>query len=442
MNGNLSAVRQNTPAWIHAGFITLGLLVVVPIVLFVLGQLLGRLTVAIARRSGSGNRYVADSSGWLGRQIYRVVILLSILYFYVSIPGLVFGILAGMLGSIYLELLPTTQSGTISDANALFWIGGIFIVVSFFPILIAMFFSQPRRGKPPRSLLREEAPLLWSVVEEVAKQVDTRPVDVIFISPDARMAVKEEGALIPRFRKPTQRQLLLGLGTLPGMTQGQFKAILAHEYGHFSNRDTAGGGWAYQVITSMGETMVALEEQALSTRFLPWFLLLFLIRFLVKSYYRYIFIPITIGATRLQEMMSDRFAAAAYGSANFASGLTHIVHQGLVFDTQLNQEEKEARKAKRRLRNLYLLPPLDAETEQKIVPLFEKAMTRPTSFYDTHPSPNERIRLIKALNTGEMSDGQSEPVWSLLPNAEALQMEMTGAIQFVLYSRYGHSWAK
>ena len=61
----------------------------------------------------------------------------------------------------------------------------------------------------------------------------------------------------------------------------------------------------------------------------------------------------------------------------------------------------------------------------------EQALNRPASTYDTHPSPNERFRLITQLGLAErppaFEDGS--PVWDLLPNAAGLQQEMTNRVQ-------------
>ena len=47
---------------------------------------------------------------------------------------------------------------------------------------------------------------------------------------------------------------------LEGFQLRPFKAVLAHEYGHFSNRDTAGGGLALQVRRSLGAFATTLAQ--------------------------------------------------------------------------------------------------------------------------------------------------------------------------------------
>ena len=49
-----------------------------------------------------------------------------------------------------------------------------------------------------------------------------------------------------------------------------------------------------------------------------------------------LFLRITLGASRLREILADEFAAVAYGGQAFADGLTHIVRRSLEFDRNLD----------------------------------------------------------------------------------------------------------
>ena len=69
----------------------------------------------------------------------------------------------------------------------------------------------------------------------------TRPVDAIFLTPGAEVAVFERGRWLDKARDRARRSLILGLGVVEGFHIDPFRAVLAHEYGHFLHRDTAGG---------------------------------------------------------------------------------------------------------------------------------------------------------------------------------------------------------
>jgi Zn-dependent protease with chaperone function len=146
----------------------------------------------------------------------------------------------------------------------------------------------------------------------------------------------------------------------------------------------------------------------------------------INGYYR-IFLRITLGASRLQEILADRIATLAYGIQNFSTGLTAIIRADLEFDFKINSEVAAAQNARRGLNNLYALPELEDATplEQKL----SEMMARPSSPYDSHPAPRERLALIKRIQTAGFFDEDPRPACALLPDASQLQAEVTAEIE-------------
>jgi hypothetical protein len=91
MQGSLLATKHTTESWINAGALTFGVVIIMPVLLFILGRVLGRLTLSAARWTGLSGHYFAVLVGKLIRWLYRGVIAVAILYFYLSIPALLFG---------------------------------------------------------------------------------------------------------------------------------------------------------------------------------------------------------------------------------------------------------------------------------------------------------------------------------------------------------------
>ena len=56
-------------------------------------------------------------------------------------------------------------------------------------------------------------------------------------------------------------------------------------------------------------------------------------------------------------------------------------------------------------------------------------MSRPTSPYSSHPAPRTRITLLKQLPLVDAVEENRAPAWTLLSDPEALQAEMTKAIE-------------
>jgi Zn-dependent protease with chaperone function len=432
---------QNAQALIGIGIISLGILIVTPIVLLVLGPPLGYVTLAVARHHHVKYRLLLAILGVPVRLLYHLIVAVSILYSYLFIPVLLFGVMTIIGVSAYRSFVRTPSPDDAVIGLQLL-VAGILFLSAFLPAAVAMLFVQSRGPTFERQLKYEEAPLLWNIVKEVARRVDIRPVDIIAITPGVIIDMIEQGGFAPTFWRTGRRKLLLGFAALPGMTQSQFKAILAHEYGHFNNRGTAGGSWIHQVHTATSEAIHELDTESAETESFRLMQYLHFTRILIKFYYRYIFLPATIGAAQLQEIIADRCAVGAYGISNFSNALRHIVRQGVVFEAQFQREEEDARKTKRRIHNLYTLPAFPPEREQEITSLIEQAMNQTTSIDDTYLAPNERIRLVSAIRLDEEIETDTGMVWDLFTNPEALQVEMTQVLQRNLYSYHGHSWAK
>jgi Zn-dependent protease with chaperone function len=385
------------------------------VVLFLVGMVLSRLTLAAAHRVQPAAQFRLGGAERLVRTLYRIVIAIASLYFYLSIPLLILVVVAITAGIFYLFLV----IGRIPVRLAI--LVGLAALYTLYAVVRSIF-TRVKETEPGRPLPRAEAPQLWSLAEEVAERVGTRPVDAIYVTPGAEIAVTERGSLLKKLRGAGQRCLIVGLGVLSGLTQGQLKAILAHEYGHFSNRDTAGGNLALQVQVSMHRMAYGLAVKGQAHWLNPAWLFVY--------GFNHIFLRITLGASRLQEILADRYAAMAYGVNNFVDGLTHIVRQSLTFDMQVVHELETAVAQRRSLQNLYNLPVLETSSQrERLETKLSEVLSRPTSPYDSHLAVRERIALLQQLEVADTGEENPAPAWSLLPNAATLQTEMTSLVQ-------------
>jgi len=388
--------------------------------LTVVGGLLSRLMLGVVRRTQTSGEFETGRGERFLRNVYRVVIAITSLYYYISIPFLILIIVAIVLGLGYLFLV----IGSIPLRLALFvLLAALYTLFSIVRSLVV------RRGeiKSGRPLARKDAPALWSLAKEVAATVGTRPIEEIYVSPGTEIGVMEQGSIWQKLRGAGRRVLILGLGALPGMTQSQFQAILAHEYGHFSNRDTAGGNLAGLVRASLYQMAFSLAATGQARWYNPAWLF-------VNGFYR-IYLRITLGASRLQEILADRYAAAAYGAGNLIRGLHHMIRQELAFGAGVNSEIKESREQGRELRNLYTLPlSKGGDLPEDMAEAKAEILSRPTSPYDSHPAPKDRFELLERLGAQDQEDEDPAPVWDLLEDPDALQAEMTEVIERLVQS--------
>jgi Zn-dependent protease with chaperone function len=379
-----------------------------------LGALLSRITLGVVNRQITTADFNTNSFERLLRSLYRLVIGLASFYFYFSIPVVIALVLALAGGGIYLIL-------AYLDFIPLKLVLGMAIValISVFALVKGLF-ARMRDQVPGPEASRDEYPQLWQFVNDVAEKMKARPVDRIYLTPLAEVAVTEKGELLQRLSNRGMRELILGLGALNGLSQGQLRSILAHEYAHFSNRDTAGGRMAGQVVYSMqtiGGGIVNGGGGDLNPAM--WF---------IRAYYQ-IFLRLTLGASRLQEILADRAAVLAYGAHTAVGGLKTIIRRALEFSAQINLEVPKALEENRQLRNLYALEPLGGTASLELEKSYNEALSRPSSPFDSHPAPKDRIALMQRIYTGIVSSEDTRPAWDLFPNPSEVQEKITALIQ-------------
>jgi Zn-dependent protease with chaperone function len=343
------------------------------------------------------------------RRTYRRVIRVAGIYYYVSLPFVLVLVLGGTAAVVYAFMM----AGRVPIKLVLVMVIGALVTAYK---LVQSLFVRVESEDPGRSLEQTEAPGLWTLAREVADTVGTRAVDEIRITPGTEMAVYERGSEHERSTDQAQRILILGAGLLNGFRQSAFRAVLAHEYGHFSHRDTAGGDVALRVRQDMMKFAIAMAQHGQAV----WWNLAF--QFL--RLYDFLYRRISHGATRLQEVLADRVAARVYGPAQFEEGLRHVIHRGIEFDAAADLEIRRAMHARRSLANLYTLPVThDNDVEGR----YREALERQTREDDTHPAPTDRFRLVSRVVSAYQPDGTGM-VWDLFADQATLTAEMTGVI--------------
>jgi Zn-dependent protease with chaperone function len=378
---------------------------------------LSRLTLAEAEGALSNSKVSARASDSRLHRAYAAVMWLCCAYYYVSVP-LILLLMVG-LGAVII--------------GALIYIGHIpiklliLVVVLVFGTVFAVlksFFTRPKQGPPGELLNLAEAPKLRAVLDEVASKVGTRPVECVYLTPGADIAVFERGGLWAKLRGKGERSLLLGVAVLDGLDTQALQAILAHEYGHFSNEDTAGGNFALGVRRSVLQSAVGLAEAGVAGWHNPAWLFLYS--------FNKLFLRISQGASRLQEVLADRWSARTYGAAAFERGLRHAIAAELRFDVHAQATLHEVLEARHGLRNLYSYSPSKLpEQAERIPELVEEVINAEPSPYDSHPRPTDRFRWVRALDEGDdgSSNQASAPAWSLFEDRSRIEEWMTDVIR-------------
>jgi Zn-dependent protease with chaperone function len=318
-------------------------------------------------------------------RLYRGVIWFGTLFFYVSVPAMVLLSLATGVGLVYamfayLSQIPIKIVAILLVAG----IGGSWAIVRGL-------FLRAERDTDGTELTEAEEPRLFAALREVSEVAGSRMVDRVYLELGAMAAVREAGGTLRVLLGRGERVLHLGFWTLQGLTVSELKAILAHEYGHFSHGETRLTpivGRIVRTLVGMLQRMAALGG---STMVNPvwWYL---------RLYFR-VFLAATAGHSRRSELLADRAAALAYGGDAFARALSSVIEGSEVFDRQagriaglLRQTGRPCSEIYRALEAAHALSPQKLR-DQRLGPLLNRA----ASEFDSHPPPADRIERVRGV---------------------------------------------
>ena len=98
----------------------------------------------------------------------------------------------------------------------------------------------------------QQEPKLFSMIQEIVKEVGTSFPKKVYLSADVNASVFYDSSFWSMFL-PVKKNLQIGLGLVNTITKEELKAILSHEFGHFSQRTMKVGSFVYnlnQIIKS------------------------------------------------------------------------------------------------------------------------------------------------------------------------------------------------
>lgn len=232
--------------------------------------------------------------------IRAVVSLLALIGFYVFAVGLVAAI---MIGAFQLrDVLPGMPWVIAATAGAgLIVLGSMFTLATWRPGLA-----------PGVDVTPEDAPELWALVTELSETTGTRGPEQVRLVGDVNAAVSEDARFFGVFGGP--RRMYLGVPLLQGLTVSQLRAVLAHEFGHFSGTHTRLGPLAYR-----GWQAIVSTVQQLQGNVFQWPLRVYMVFYILLS----------LGMSRSQEREADRLMVQIDGRANAQAALREVFLLGL-----------------------------------------------------------------------------------------------------------------
>lgn len=145
----------------------------------------------------------------------------------------------------------------MKDAGAMEFIGYFFAAViilwgGLLLFFLVKFIFTPYKDEAHYRIQihEEEHPRLFAFIRQLAKDTQTTMPKKVYINPEVNAAVFYDSSFLSMFW-PVGKNLEIGLGLVNTVHLSEFKMIIAHELGHFSQRSTRLGSYVYAIHKSI-----------------------------------------------------------------------------------------------------------------------------------------------------------------------------------------------
>ncbi len=119
------------------------------------------------------------------------------------------------------------------------------VLVLFF--LLKFIFKSHKVDRSHLTEIKQtDEPKLFKMIDDIVKEVGTNFPKKVYLSSDVNAAVFYDSSFWSMFF-PVKKNLVIGLGLVNTVTQSELKAILSHEFGHFSQKTMKVGSYVYNV---------------------------------------------------------------------------------------------------------------------------------------------------------------------------------------------------
>jgi Zn-dependent protease with chaperone function len=237
-----------------------------------------------------------------------------------------------------------------------------------------------------------QQPRLFAEVASIAQSVGQEMPHEVYLLPEINAWVAQRGG-IAGFG--SRRVMALGLPLLSLLTVSQFRAVLAHEFGHYHAGDTRLGVWVYKTRSAIRRTVQNLGRQE------SWVYYLF-------NWYSKLFLRVTLAISRAQEYAADQLASQVAGADALIEGLKQSHRGQAAWIPYMQTEwlpvvsEGYCPPLSRGLQLFLQVPEISTPVEELLATELKEGKAAPL---DSHPSLAERIAALRNPVNGSATNG-------------------------------------
>lgn len=391
------------------------------------------------------DKSVIQPSKAFKQQISRsvnAVILFVIVYLLLLLGAIGCAIIFGALGVGIIAL-------KAHWVTIVFGLGLIFSGLMLVFFVVKFIFKRNRDHYGERfEIFEADQPELFSFIRQLTAETGTDFPKHVYLTPEVNAYVSYDSTFWSMFL-PVKKNLTIGLGLVNSLNRSEFKSVLAHEFGHFSQRSMKFGSYVYnmnKVIHNMlydnDSYQSIIDKWASFHSFLrgtAWINVQIIkgIQFILRKVYVFLN-KNQMSLSRQMEFHADAISAYVAGSNNAITASRRLDIGGMCYNTILNYWNAEI-KDKKRADNFY---PQHSEIVRQFSTLNQLAIDANglpvvhhriaaldneqiviEDQWASHPSSKDREAALDALNIPQPVEDQS--AWSLFNDADQLQRKFT-----------------
>ncbi|WP_083444532.1 M48 family metallopeptidase [Herbaspirillum rhizosphaerae] len=361
-------------------------------------------------------------------------------------------LLAGWFVLIAYRLLAHAVAG---GGNS-FWVFIAGVCAAFFAVFMfkALFLGKQNFKIEDKEVTAEQQPRLFEFLYRLADDAGAPRPHRVFLSPRVNASVFYNLSVL-NLIYPSKKNLEIGLGLVNVLSLSEFKAVCAHEFGHFAQRSMAVGRWVYtaqQIASKIVARRDALDgflnglaRIDIRVAWIGWIMqiIVWSIRSLIDFAFRGVVLA-QRALSREMEMQADLVAVSLSGSDTLIHALHRLGAADDAWDRAARFAWSEAAN-KSVVRDVYALqsriiehlsvvlddplygkhPPLPSENPE-MHRLFRADFALPPTMWSTHPLNFEREENAKRRYVPVEADNRS--AWTLFDDAQSLREEVSARL--------------
>lgn len=338
------------------------------------------------------------------------------------------------------------------DEPIYYFLAGLSLSVLGIFMFKSLFTFRKRTKNPYRQIVKEEEPELISFIYATADEVGAPRPNKVYVSDRVNASVSYDLSLI-NILFPSKKNLEIGMGLMNVINLSEFKAILAHEFGHFAQRSMLLGRYVYvahQIAAQLVHKRDALDRglailSSIDIRisWIGW--ILSIIVWAIRSFIAVLFSIVAISEralSREMEYQADKVAVSVAGSDSIVLGLHKLqaadqgYHGAIAILDKLLKEEKA-------IEDLYALQHVYIEEMRKVLDdpaygaipenafgennrIFKSKHVNPPEMWSTHPADIDRENNAKEIYIASELDDRNTTI--LFSDAAAMRKEITSLL--------------